>query len=177
MSASPKFDPTLSDLRRALRSRCRLAVRCSSSSCSFQEALRLRPGRHFGRANGHQVDVRAGSVPRRGRDKLGYVGRSSWRARGRRTRGQHRPQAHRADRRRAVHPGRRGSSLCPCNHGSCGGAPHHRRWRRSRGGGGAALCGRTGARFVARPLCVILSARHHDRHFFRLSRRWLAVLE
>ncbi len=127
MSASPKFDPnplgpatplprfalTGAPERPSARLIHAVACRRTRRRPLFGRTLRLRPGRHFGRANGHQVDVRAASVPRRGRDKLGYVGRSSWRARGRRTRGQHRPQAHRADCRRVVHPGAAVQAFAP----------------------------------------------------------------
>ena len=137
MSASPKrsepsrpFRPvtTLSRIapsRAAGRARRLVhagACRRARRRALFRRALRLRPGRDFGRADGHQIDVRAEPVHRRGRDELGHAGRTFRRARRRRTRGQHRPQAHRADCRRVFHPGRRGSGFSPSDDGSCRGA-------------------------------------------------------
>ena len=60
-------------------------------------------------------------------------------------------------------------AFCPGDHGSRRGAADHWRRRRRRGGGRAALRGGTRARFVARPFCLRLSARHNDRHLSRLS--------
>ena len=65
-----------------------------------------------GALDGHQIDLRAEPAHRRSRHQLGHVGRVARRARRRRTRGPDRPQAHGADRGRAVHAGRGGAGLC-----------------------------------------------------------------
>ena len=107
MSASPKLDPSplaplgpSTTLSRIARVRAPEPPRVSFTPwlavvlvvvALFRRALRLRSRCDLGRTDGHQIDVRAESIDRRGRNELGHARRTLRRARGRRTRGQHRP--------------------------------------------------------------------------------------
>ena len=141
----------------------------------LRRAVRLRPGGDLRRAARHQGDVLAQPAAGRGGDELGHAGRAVRRARRRRTGGPDRPQAHGADRRRDVHPGRPRAGA-GTRHGrpGRGAADRRRRGRRGRRRR-AALCRRVGADGLARPFRLRLPARHHHRHLPRLSGRWLAV--
>ena len=121
---------------------------------------------------GIQKAFAVGAVRARDRDELGHARRDVRIARRRLRRRPLRPQARAARRGGAFHHRRLGrGAFAPDVPVLVARPPGGRLRRRRRRGGGPALCGGARAGRAAGAVRLVLSARDHDRHLHRLSRR------